>query len=467
MGMCGSAAQRSPQCQNPGIPAASIYAGGARAPSLLYWGCRHWGPAALQGAVLQGKLGSSTPRPGHSLPRVRPPPPAGSDACWRDGLPGKLRERGCVLPFHPVLLPVTLHLLLPDGGWGAEHRVPAGASAPGGALTRRGWALPSGPSIATPPPQCSAVLCFHSPTRILNAKEKSELSRGKKNHPNPAAAPGFPPCGTESWGRATPSPAQTQTHSACPHIAVWGQPGGAAPGWGASVGQGQSSLPLIRALWHRRAPQCGKGSRAWCVLAPCCPWVAEGHVLITSFSGGSTAVMINLRRSVLQSVFLSVSNAGKCSSPACHPHTLPCPRTQGKSHPDACNGRGGGGVSWGLPWGKWRHGGRKLQWVREPRVGMDALCALWRGSMGRCPCSGWLPAHTALAQPTQRCGTRRGHRLGWDVQCCHGGPGEAPPSFTIPCSGPGPTQGKGGPGGSGCQLGSMPATKAAQRTRAE
>lgn len=82
-GTCGSAAQHSPQCQNSGIPAASTHAGGAKAPSLPCRGCRQWGPAALQGAVLQGKPCSSTPRPGHSLPHV--PPTPGGQRCVPEG----------------------------------------------------------------------------------------------------------------------------------------------------------------------------------------------------------------------------------------------------------------------------------------------------------------------------------------------------------------------------------------------
>lgn len=82
-GTCGSAAQHSPQCQNSGIPAASTRAGGAKTPSLPRRGCRQWGPAALQGAVLQGKPCSSTPRPGHSLPHV--PPTPGGQRCVPEG----------------------------------------------------------------------------------------------------------------------------------------------------------------------------------------------------------------------------------------------------------------------------------------------------------------------------------------------------------------------------------------------
>lgn len=282
-----------------------------------------------------------------------PPPPAGSDACRRDGLPGKLRERGRVLPFHPALLPVTyISCCQMEGGERSIASLPAplllGERFPGGA--GRCCQVPALPS---PPPPCPALLCFHSPTRILNEGKSLSSPRGKKTSPQPCGSPRIPPVALSRGAEPPPAlPKRTpKPKPTLPVLTSWS--GGNRrdqPRAGGFCGAGgHSSSPRIEASWHRRAPQCGKGSRARGVLAPRRPWVAEGHVLATSFSGGSTAVMINLHRSVPRSVFLLVSNAGKCSSPARHPHTLPCPRARGKSHPDACNGGRvwGGGVSRG------------------------------------------------------------------------------------------------------------------------
>ena len=52
------------------------------------------------------------------------------------------------------------------------------------------------------------------------------------------------------------------------------------------------------------------------------------------------------------------------------------------------------------------HGGRKLRWVQEPRLGLDAVCALRvpgraQGITARCHGSGWLLAHSfGRADPT-------------------------------------------------------------------
>lgn len=89
-----------------------------------------------------------------------PPPPAGSDACRRDGLPGKLRERGRVLPFHPALLPVTyISCCQMEGGERSIASLPAplllGERFPGGA--GRCCQVPALPS---PPPTVLSLAVF-------------------------------------------------------------------------------------------------------------------------------------------------------------------------------------------------------------------------------------------------------------------------------------------------------------------
>lgn len=103
--------------------------------------------------------------------------------------------------------------------------------------------------------------------------------------------------------------------------------------------------------------------------------------------------------------------------------------------------------------------GSQVLWQSSGTPGA-AGAALARGSFGGRWC-------LASPEPAQCCGVHGGHQLGWGTQPRGGGPGKVPPGSATPCPGLRPARGRGRPGGSGCQLGSTPATKAAQKARAE